>query len=177
MEELIDIDYDKEKLKTLKENVDKSEKNNLKKEIISSKENKKIKNENKYQKYIILFLSALILFISYHFLLQYSENLKNSLYIEEKLILNYEENLKGRERELNSSISENNLLKKEIEELKTKYIAYKKQYEILKMENDKIVNELEEIAEINRKYKKKYDLYLKYFKNLSETFHSFFEEN
>ena len=177
MEELIDIDYVNDKLKNIKEKVDKSDKDKEKKEIAMTKEEKKIRNKNKYQKYIIVILICIILFIFYHFLLQYSENLKNSLYLQEKLILNYQENLKGREKELNMSIYENNKLKEEIFQLQMKYASYAKQNSILKEENDKIVKKLEEVAIINKKYREKYNLYKNEFQNLSNTFHSFFENN
>ena len=169
MEELLDIDYDKDKLKNIKENVNKSNIEKENKEIAMTKEEKKIRNKNKYQKYIIFILFCVILFIFYHFLLQYSENLKNSLY------LNYQENLKGREKEVNFSIYENNNLKEEIYQLQMKYANYAKQNTLLKEENDKIVKELEEIVKINQKYREKYNLYKKEFQNLSNTFHSFFE--
>ena len=175
MEELIDIDYVNDKLKNIKEKVDKSDKDKEKKEIAMTKEEKKIRNKNKYQKYIILILIFVILFIFYHFLLQYSENLKNSLLLQEKLILNYKENLKGREKEVNLSIYENNNLKEEIYQLQIKYANYAKQNAILKEENDKIVKQIEEIVKINQKYREKYNLYKKEFQNLSNTFHSFFE--
>ena len=118
---------------------------------------------------------CIILFISYHLLLQYSENLKNTLKIQEKLLLNYKENLIGREKELNLSLNENDVLKNEIYELQMKYVSYSKQYDILKNENDKIIRELEKLISENKKYREKYDLYKKEFQNLSNTFHSFFK--
>ena len=175
MEELIDIDYDKDKLKNIKETVNNKDKKD-KKEIAMTKEEKKIIKKYKLQKYIILILFFVILFILYHLLLQYSENLQNSVNIQEKLILNYEENLKGRERELNLSIYENDKLKEEIYQLQMKYATYAKENKILKEENDKIVKSLEELVKINQRYRTKYNKYKEYFQNLSETFHSFFEK-
>ena len=117
----------------------------------------------------------IIIFILYHLLLQYSENLQNSLNIQEKYLLNLEENIKGREKELNLSNHENNLLKEEIYELQLKYATYAKQNKILKEENEKILNELNKIISINKKYRDKYNLYKKEFEYLSNTFHSFFD--
>ena len=76
MEELIDIDNYDDKLKDIKEKVSKNKKKEKKEEYLS-KEDKKLKSKNKYQKYIILILSCVILFLSYHFLLQYTNNLEN----------------------------------------------------------------------------------------------------
>ena len=176
MEELIDIDNDNDKLKNIKEKVVKSDNNNNKEKLIAlTKEEKKLRNKNKCQKYIILILSCISIFILYHLLMQYSENLKNTLNIQEKLLLNYQENLKGRESELNLSIYENEKLKEEIYQLQMKYESYSKQNKILKEEYDKITKSVEEIAKINQKYRDKYNIYKKEFQNLSETFHSFFK--
>ena len=175
MGELIEINYDKDKLKNIKEEVDKSDKDKENKEITMTKEEKKIKNKNKWKNYVILIMLFIILFILYHLLLQYSENLQNSLNIQEKYMLNLEENIKGREKELNLSNHENKLLKEEIYELQMKYASYAKQNKILKEEHEKILNALNEIVSINKKYRDKYNLYKKEFENLSDTFHSFFE--
>ena len=175
MKELIEINYDKDILKNIKEEVDKSDKDKENKEITMTKEEKKIKKKNKWKNYIILIMLFIILFILYHLLLQYSENLQNSLNIQEKYLLNLEENIKGREKELNLSNHENNLLKEEIYELQLKYATYAKQNKILKEENEKILNALNEIISINKKYRDKYNLYKKEFEYLSNTFHSFFD--
>ena len=50
MEELIDIDYDKDKIKNIKDAVDKSNNNKDKKEESMTNEEKKIMKQNKYQK-------------------------------------------------------------------------------------------------------------------------------
>ena len=94
---------------------------------------------------------CIILFISYHLLLQYSDNLKKNLYIKEKQLLNYQKNLIGREKELNLSNNENELLKTEIYQLQAKFISYSKQYELLKSENDKILAAMDKLVEENKK--------------------------
>ena len=116
-----------------------------------------------------------IIFILYHLLLQYSENLQNTLNIQQKYLLNLQENLKGREKEINFSNNENNKLKEEIYQLQMKYETYAKQNKILKEEYSKVINELNKVVSINQEYREKYNLYKKEFQNLSDTFHSFFE--
>ena len=84
MEELLDIENYDDKLKDIKEKVSKTEKSKPKDESLS-KDDKKLKSKNKFQKYVILILSCIILFITYHLLLQYIDNLNNQVYIKEKL--------------------------------------------------------------------------------------------
>jgi uncharacterized protein YoxC len=134
-----------------------------------------MKKQNRWLKYIILIMFFVILFILYHLLIQYSENLQKTLKMQQKYMLNIQENLKGREHELNYSIHKNNELKEEIYQLQMKYAAYAKQNKMLKEEYDKIVNELNKVISINQNYREKYNLYKKEFQNLSDTFHSFFE--
>ena len=173
------IDYfnlDNKLLKDIKKESDKSNKK-INSETSISKEDKKLKRKNKCQKYVILIMSCIILFISYHFLLQYSDNLKKTLYIKEKQLLNYQKNLDGREKELNLSLNENDLLKSELYQLQGKFITYSKQNEILKKEYDKILEELDKLVIENKKYKDKYNRYQKEFENISNTFHSFFNKS
>ena len=172
MEELIDIDYDNDKLKNIKEKVNEKKEN---KDIIMTKKEKKIKKKNRWLKYIIFVMFFVIIFILYHLLLQYSENLQNTLNIQQKYLLNLKENLKGREKEINFSNNENNKLKEEIYQLQIKYATYAKQNKILKEEYSKVINELNKVVSINQEYREKYNLYKKEFQNLSDTFHSFFE--
>ena len=87
-----------------------------------TKEEKKIKNKNKWKNYVILIMLFIILFILYHLLLQYSENLQNSLNIQEKYMLNLEENIKGREKELNLS-HDNQCLYKQMSVLELLHIS------------------------------------------------------
>ncbi len=172
MEELIDIDYDNDKIKNIKEKVNEKKEN---KDIIMTKKEKKIKKKNRWLKYIIFVMFFVIIFILYHLLLQYSENLQNTLNIQQKYLLNLQENLKGREKEINFSNNENNKLKEEIYQLQMKYATYSKQNKILKEEYSKVINELNKVVSINQEYREKYNLYKKEFQNLSDTFHSFFE--
>ena len=175
MEELIEIDYDNDKLNNIKEKVDKSDKKKDNKDIAMTKKEKKMQKKNRWLKYIILIMFFVILFILYHLLIQYSENLQKTLKMQQKYMLNIQENLKGREHELNFSIHKNNKLKEEIYQLQMKYATYAKQNKMLKEEYDKIVNELNKVISINQNYREKYNLYYKEFQNLSDTFHSFFE--
>ena len=85
MEELLDIENYDDKLKDIKEKVSKTEKSKPKDESLS-KDDKKLKSKNKFQKYVILILACIILFITYHLLLQYIDNLNNQVYIKEKLL-------------------------------------------------------------------------------------------
>ena len=161
MTELIDLDNNNDKMinyfnldnKLLKDIKEESNKSNKKgnSETSISKEDKKLKKKNKCQKYVILIMFCIILFISYHLLLQYSDNLKKNLYIKEKQLLNYQKNLIGREKELNLSNNENELLKTEIYQLQAKFISYSKQYELLKSENDKILAAMDKLVEENKK--------------------------
>ena len=176
MEELIGIDNYDDKLKDLKEKVIKSDKKEIKEESLT-KADKKLKSKNKFQKYIIIILSCIILFITYHFLLQYTNNLTNQLYIKEKQLLSYQQNLNGSKIELEQIEYENALLKKEINQYKEKYEEYYKQYQELKKENDRIIEYSDKLAEIGRKYREKYNKYKKDFESISNTFHSFFDSN
>ena len=174
MEELIDIDNYDDKLKDIKEKVSKNKKKEKKEEYLS-KEDKKLKSKNKYQKYIILLLSCVTLFLSYHFLLQYTNNLENQIAIKQKLLLSYQQNINGSLKEIESIEYENDILKSEIKQYKAKYDDYYKQYELFKKENDKIIEYSDIIAEKGRKLRGKYNIYKKEFENISNTFHSFFE--
>ena len=162
-----------EKLNDIKEQIDQSEKKESK-EHFFSKADKKLKTKNKFQKYIILILSCIILFITYHFLLQYIDNLKNQVYIQEKHLLNYQQNINGSLKEIELITSENDLLEKEINQYKEKYEQYYKEYTALKKENDKIVEYSEKLYKIASKYREKYNAYKRDFETISNTFHSFF---
>ena len=162
-----------EKLNDIKEQIDQSEKKEAKEQFFS-KSDKKLKTKNKFQKYIILILSCIILFITYHFLLQYIDNLKNQVYIQEKHLLNYQQNINGSLKEIELITSENDLLEKEINQYKEKYEQYYKEYTALKKENDKIVEYSEKLYKIASKYREKYNAYKRDFETISNTFHSFF---
>ena len=162
-----------EKLNDIKEQIDQSEKKEAKEQFFS-KADKKLKTKNKFQKYIILILSCIILFITYHFLLQYIDNLKNQVYIQEKHLLNYQQNINGSLKEIELITSENDLLEKEINQYKEKYEQYYKEYTALKKENDKIVEYSEKLYKIASKYREKYNAYKRDFETISNTFHSFF---
>ena len=162
-----------EKLNDIKEQIDQSEKKESKEQFFS-KADKKLKTKNKFQKYIILILSCIILFITYNFLLQYIDNLKNQVYIQEKHLLNYQQNINGSLKEIELITSENDLLEKEINQYKEKYEQYYKEYTALKKENDKIVEYSEKLYKIASKYREKYNAYKRDFETISNTFHSFF---
>ena len=162
-----------EKLNDIKEQIDQSEKKESKEQFFS-KADKKLKTKNKFQKYIILILFCIILFITYHFLLQYIDNLKNQVYIQEKHLLNYQQNINGSLKEIELIIYENDLLEKEINQYKEKYEQYYKEYTALKKENDKIVEYSEKLYKIASKYREKYNAYKRDFETISNTFHSFF---
>ena len=162
-----------EKLNDIKEQIDQSEKKEAKEQFFS-KADKKLKTKNKFQKYIILILSCIILFITYHFLLQYIDNLKNQVYIQEKHLLNYQQNINGSLKEIELITYENDLLEKEINQYKEKYEQYYKEYTALKKENDKIVEYSEKLYKIASKYREKYNAYKRDFETISNTFHSFF---
>ena len=162
-----------EKLNDIKEQIDQSEKKEAKEQFFS-KADKKLKTKNKFQKYIILILFCIILFITYHFLLQYIDNLKNQVYIQEKHLLNYQQNINGSLKEIELITSENDLLEKEINQYKEKYEQYYKEYTALKKENDKIVEYSEKLYKIASKYREKYNAYKRDFETISNTFHSFF---
>jgi len=174
MEELLDIENYDDKLKDIKAKVSKTEKTKPKDESLS-KDDKKLKSKNKCQKYIILILSCIILFITYHLLLQNIDNLNNQLYIKEKLLLNYQKNINGSLKELEQVEYENDVLKKEINQYKEKYVQYNEEYQKLKKENDKIVEYSKQLYSISNKYRKKYNEYKKEFETISNTFHSFFD--
>lgn len=141
-----------------------------------TKSNKKLKSKNKIQKYIIIILACFILFITYHFLLQYIDNKRSQVFIQKKLLLNYKQNINGSLKELEQIKEENDRLTDEINQFKEKYKQYLKDYESLKKENDKIVEYSEKLYKISNKYREKYNTYKKEFENISEIFHSFFEE-
>ena len=174
MEELIDIDNYDDRLKNIKEKVSKNDKKEEKEKYLS-KDDKKLKSKNKFQKYIILILSFIILFISYHFLLQYTNNLQNQVYIKQKLLLSYQQNINGSLKEIESIEIDNDRIKNEINQYKEKYEDYHKQYKELKEQNDKIIEYSDKLAAKGRKLRAKYNIYKKDFENISNTFHSFFE--
>ena len=176
MEELIDIDNYNEKLKDLKEKVSKTEKKKTKEQFLS-KESKKLKVKNKYQKYIILTLSLIIVFISYHLLLQYIDNLQNQVSNKEKLLLSYQQNINDSLKELSLIEEENELIKKEINQYKEKYADYYIQYENLKKENNRLIEQSNKLYKKGNKYRDKYNKYKKDFENISNAFHSFFDTN
>ena len=173
MEELIDIDNYDDKLKNIKEKVSKTDKG--KKGDYLSKDDKKLKSKNKFQKYIILILSFIILFISYHFLLQYINNLQNQIYIKQKLLLSYQQNINGSLKEIELIKNENNKIKSEVKQYKEKYDDFYKQYKNFKEQNEKIIEYSNALAKKGRKLRDNYNLYKKKFENISNTFHSFFE--
>ena len=175
MEELVDIDNYNDKLNDIKEKVEKSTKNEPKEESFS-KADKKLKTKNKFQKYIILILSCIILFISYHFLLQYIDNLTNQLYIKKKRLLSYQQNLNGSLKEIEQIKYDNKVLESDINQYKAIYKQYHKEYEALKKERERIIEQSKELYRVARKYREKYNLYKKDFENISNTFHSFFGE-
>ena len=129
MEELIDIDNYNDKINYIKEKVSKSDKKNKK---VLSKNDKKLKSKNKIRKYIILILSFIIIFIAYHLLSQYEENMRSLLLIQEKNLLNYQQNINGSMREIEEIEYENDILEKEISKYKIKYEEYK-------IENNKLI--------------------------------------
>ena len=174
MEELIDIDNYDDKLKNIKEKVSKNDKKEEKEKYLS-KDDKKLKSKNKFQKYIILILSFIILFISYHFLLQYTNNVQNQVYIKQKLLFSYQQNINGSLEEIESIEIDNDRIKNEINQYKEKYEDYHKQYKELKEQNDKIIEYSDKLAAKGRKLRAKYNIYKKDFENISNTFHSFFE--
>ena len=176
MEELINIDEYDNKLKDLKEKVYNSEKKEFEEEPIIN-DAKKLKSRNKFQKYIILILSCIILFITYHLLLQYKENLFNQVFIKTKSLLNYQKNLNGSLQELELVEYEKDSLKKELNQYKEKYVEYNETYQKLKKEYDKIVEYSEQIYRTGNKYREKYNAYKKEFETISNTFHSFFNIN
>ena len=176
MEELEDINEYDYKIKDLKEKVSNLEKKDINEESLS-KDTKKLKSRNKFQKYIILILSCIIVFITYHLLLQYKENIYNQVFIKSKNLLNYQQNLNGSIKELEQIEYKKVLLKKELEQYKEKYVEYNEEYHKLKKEYDKIVEYSEQIYRTANKYREKYNAYKKEFEPISNTFHSFFNIN
>ena len=160
MEELIDIDNYDDKLKNIKEKVSKNDKKEKKEEYLS-KDDKKLKSKNKFQKYIILILFFIILFISYHFLLQYISNLQNQIYIKQKLLLSYQQNINGSLKEIESIQNENNKIKNETIQYQKRYEDFYKQYKEFKEQNEKIVEYSNKLAKKGRKLRDKYNLYKK----------------
>ena len=176
MEELINIDEYDNKLKDLKEKVSNSEKKEFEEEPLIN-DTKKLKSRNKFQKYTILILSCIILFITYHLLLQYKENILNQVFIKTKILSNYQKNLNGSLQELEQVEYEKDSLKKELNQYKEKYVEYNETYQKLKKEYDKIVEYSEQIYRTGNKYREKYNAYKKEFETISNTFHSFFNIN
>ena len=176
MEELVDINEYDYKLKDLKEKVSNSEKKDINEESLS-KDTKKLKSRNKFQKYIILILSCIIVFITYHLLLQYKENIYNQVFIKSKFLLNYQQNLNGSIKELEQVEYNKVLLKKELEQYKEKYVEYNEEYQKLKEEYEKIVEYSDELYRIGNKFREKYNKYKKDFEKISNIFHSFFVAN
>ena len=176
MEELVDINKYDYKLKDLKENVSNSEKIDNDEESLSS-DTKKLKSRNKFRKYIILILSCVILFITYHLLLQYKENIFNQVFIKSKNLLNYQQNLNGSTKELEQVEYQKALLKKELGQYKEKYVEYNQEYQKLKKEYDKIVEYSDELYRIGNEFREKYNKYKKDFEKISNIFHSFFVAN
>ena len=169
--ELIGME-DNEKIKDIEEKLVKEKEKKIKK-IPKTKDEQSVRKVNKIQKYIIIIMLCVTVFLSYHFLMQYSENLKNTLETKQRLLLNYKENIKGSEKELNLSEYENEILQKEINELKEQYMSYNVSVTELKNEKEKIGKQMEEAVLMSQRYRSKYEIYKKKFENMSNIFHSF----
>ena len=148
-----------------KKNKNKDEKvyNNFKEKIL------------KYQITLIILFSSLI-FLLYHYLLLYSENLDHSLLEYNNLIKNLKNEINMKKNEMDHIETKNLLLNDEITEMKNNYKEMEVTFQKLKEENYTIVMKHEELIKKNRNYTKLHKEIEIKFKNLSNTFHSFFKE-